>query len=328
MTLLYDKREIKKILIIRNDNIGDIVTSSGLIKEIKCNFRKAHITFVASPLNKPLVEKNPNVDKLITLKSSPRRFSDFIRYLKAMIKIRKGKYDLSIDFRGGFFGIFFLSFLPSIKYRIGFANQSIGTPLLHEVWPKEKETSNSAILRRNLLNKSLGLKIKNYWPDIVTDKEDKIALFNLLKKYKLKNFICVAPDAFLEFKQWSIENFDILIKNISKKYPSHKIVLVGSNREKIKYLKKRNPQVITLINENLRVIYLLFKKASATIAHDGGPMHMAWAGNAKLIALLEKTLPFEWVKPLGENSRYIHKDIKKISVKEIENLVDYFLDKK
>ena len=168
------------------------------------------------------------------------------------------------------------------------------------------------------------MKAKNNWPYIATDKDDKKAMRKIIEEKKLKNFICIVPDARAD-KQWPIENFDRLIKEIKQRHPKEQIVLVGSNEEEIGRLADKNPGVVQLLNENLRVVYLLFQKSELVIAHDGGPVHLAWAGRAKTLDLIEKRLPLEWIKPLGKNSYYIYDDLKNLSVENVLKEVEKIL---
>ncbi len=329
----FDKKKVKKILLIKNDMIGDIILSSNVFRELREEFPKAKITLVCSELNKSLVEKNPYFEEIIVLNSAPRTFKDFLSYLKASIKIRKEKYDLGVELRGSFSNIFFLMFLPGIKYRIGFYSQYYGKFLLHYGKTKkdyENKKRHCVLQRLDLINNGLGLNRKNYWPEIWTDKGDEKYTNKLMKKngLKKKQFICIVPDSSMEKKAMPIEKFDLLIKHFEKNYPEKKILILGTDKKKIDWLKKKHPQIIVLIKENLRVLYLLFKKSSLIIAHDGGPMHIAWVGRSPTLALIEKYLPLEYIEPLGKNGHYIYAELKKIKVSEITEKIDEILAKK
>jgi len=63
-------QKIKKILIIRNDKIGDLITTTSVFREIKKKIPKSEITVIVSKENKQVIEKNKYVDKLIVMNSS------------------------------------------------------------------------------------------------------------------------------------------------------------------------------------------------------------------------------------------------------------------
>jgi len=169
---------------------------------------------------------------------------------------------------------------------------------------------------------------KNYKLDIATDKEDNIEFENIIRRYKLRKFICIIPDASLEYKQWPLEKFNEIIAYLADKYNEYKVILIGHDMNKMKWLSKRNPQII-MPNEliNLRISYLLLKKCSLVITHDGGPMHLAGAANVKIIAFIPRHLALPYYRPLGDKVSIISKDTKKISVEEVKREIDKILNR-
>ena len=58
-------RRVWKNLIVRLDVIGDMVLTSGFIREVRANFPKARITLISSPLTYPIVEFCPYVNEVL-----------------------------------------------------------------------------------------------------------------------------------------------------------------------------------------------------------------------------------------------------------------------
>ena len=58
-------QEIKKILIIRLDHIGDLVCATPILENLKRRFPQAQITFLAPASARELLETNPYVDEWI-----------------------------------------------------------------------------------------------------------------------------------------------------------------------------------------------------------------------------------------------------------------------
>ena len=321
------KEDIKKILIIRNDRIGDFVLTSALFRELRKNFPFAKITAVVSEKNKSMAEKNKNIDELIILGNAPRNFKEFLFYLKISNKIKKEKYDIGIDLRGSFSNAFFLLFLSRVKYKIGLFNGMFSRFLLNFSRNK-KHNKHVVFYSIDLVNKALGLNIKDFWPDIEYDKDDEEYVNKFLKNKKIKKFICIVPDASHYEKQWKLENFDLLIKQINKKHPDYKILLIGSEKNKIDFLVKRNDSCISFWNHDLRKVYILFKKSRVVLAPDGGPMHLAWAAKTNLIAIFPETIPLNNYRPLGDKSVLIclNKPIERLEIKEVMDVLQEFLN--
>ncbi len=308
----------KKILLIRNDHIGDIVLSIGILKELKKKFPELKIDFIASKRGVSLIEKNKDIRKKIILSYKLKSIKDFFNYFKKIFEIRKEKYDVGIDLRGAFFNILLLRF-GNIKYKMGFCKENLfcrqGLDFSMKRDLKKHETEN--IL--NLINKGLNLNLKSDFPNIVTTKEDKKKAKEIIKKNKLKKFICVIPDTENSKKQWGLKNFDLLIKKINKKFPSYKVVLFGVDQAELGWLAKKNKKILNLGKVNLRVLYELFKRSSLIISLDVGPMHIAWASKKKLIAIIIEynSRSIKNINPLGKNSYYFSGKKEEISVEQV-----------
>jgi ADP-heptose:LPS heptosyltransferase len=326
-----DKNNIKKIILLRNDKIGDMVISCNVIRELRKSFPNSHITMVASRDNLEIIEKNRKLNTIKVLDYPPNNPKRILNYIREMWDIRKEKYDLGIDLRGSAINVFTLFYLTGVKYKVGFYNRLASKLFLNYSYKKDRENLHSVKHRIDLINKALDINAKNYWPDIETSQEDSISSGNIRKENGLKKYIVIVPDASLDKKQWSLDNYDEAIKFITKTYKEQKIIIAGVDNLKLNWLAERNPHIIKLNKPNLRVLYLLFKDSSLVIAPDGGPMHLAWASNAKLIALMAGYLGIKYIGPLGKDSKILVSDIDNINsikVDEVKKAIREHLDKK
>jgi len=315
----------KKILIIRNCKIGDMVLTTNVFREIKKNFPNSKLTVIASKLNSQIIEKNPNINKIIQLDFSWRKkpISTLRNYIKVFKKIKREKYDIGIEAGTMLINMIFMYF-SKIKMRSGYYSFNGGKPLLTNPVRYKKEI-HASISELELVKKNLSIKSINEHQEIFVDENDKLELTNFLNEFKLKKYVCIVPDASFKEKQLSLNKFDAVIKYIKQKYPLYKIILVGSDSKKIRYLSKKNFSTIPLIKKNLRFNYLLYKNSSLVIAPDGAPMHLAWIANINLIALIPKEYNLKHIGPLGKKSIVIYKEMKDISVEDIKTEIDKVL---
>ena len=58
----------KKILVIQNKRIGDVLISSVIANNIKKVFPKCHVTYFVYDYTVGVLENNPNIDKIISVK--------------------------------------------------------------------------------------------------------------------------------------------------------------------------------------------------------------------------------------------------------------------
>jgi len=277
-----------KVLFIRNDNIGDMVQSTQAFRELKKVFPNVKISVLATKINKSIIEKDDNIDNIIEIDLFWRRgFKGFLDYLKVLRKIRKEKFDVGIDMRKSKLNIFFFLFIPKIKNRISYYNVNGGKAFLTHpiIYPSKIRDIQEDI---GIINKAFNLNITNYWPHIITDKEDENSIKEFLETNKLKKYIVISPGATAESKKWSEEKFDELIKRFHKKYLNYKIIVTGgpSDSEIIKKLCNNNPNItLPLIGFNLRKLSIILRRAEAVIAHDGGVASITWVSDGKLIQL-------------------------------------------
>lgn len=88
------KKTISRILIIQTAKIGDLICSTPVFREARKKYPDAHITVIANPVTRELLEYNPNVDKIIALKNTD--YKGLSGKLRLSNLIRRGNYDTGI----------------------------------------------------------------------------------------------------------------------------------------------------------------------------------------------------------------------------------------
>lgn len=88
--------ELRKILFIRIDRIGDMVLSTPALRAIKHAFPGAHLTVLASRANAPLLHHDPHVDRVIVWDHESQGISP-IGFLRQAVRLSKTGYDAVID---------------------------------------------------------------------------------------------------------------------------------------------------------------------------------------------------------------------------------------
>lgn len=313
-----------KIFIIRNDHIGDLVYSTPIFREIKKSIPVCEITALVSHSNRPIIEKNPHVDRIWEIDTPKYSLKSILSYLKMSWKIRKERFDVGIDLRGSVQNSFFLLWLAGIKNKIS-----------HTEWhPVIKNFLDKALVfdkkrhifedNAEILN-ALGVKQRDAWPEIVTNWKDNEEVDAYLKENKIKKFICICPCVDLPHKQWNLDNFKNLA-SVFNKHRGYKVILIGTNKdtEAITNLSHAIWNSVVLLNYDVRKLVLLFKKSKLVIAHDGGPMHSAWLTGSKVITLYpaevaDKFIPLKNCKIFKSNSVM---NMNSISFEDVKNAVE------
>jgi len=322
-----DKNNVKKILLIRNDKIGDYVFASGIMKELKKNSPRIEIGMVVSPENKNLVEKNKNISDIFVLRYRPRKLKEVFDYFKVAKQIRKKKYDVGVDLRGSFLNTFFPLVLGGVKHRVGYDRSFMAKKFLNFAY-KQNSKVHTCKDMWGMISDAVDYPKATPWPDIVVGKKEKVRVDNFIRERKLKKFVCFVPDATNERLQWPLERWDEITKYLAKYFPKYKIIFTGGDMKKINWVAVRNPGTIILdseINGNLRAVYQLFKKSNFVMSQEGGPMALAWASETKSLALRADHNTYEHTKPLGRNAEEIYRKINDISVEEVKKIISKYL---
>ncbi|MEK6875338.1 MAG: glycosyltransferase family 9 protein [Nanoarchaeota archaeon] len=313
---------MKKILIIRNDHIGDLVLSTAVFREIKKFIPDSKVTLIINKTNRSIVDKNPYIDEIIELNMANYSLKSIRQYLKIAMRL-KGKFDVGVDLRGGIMNSLFLLWLTGIEKRISRIDHHpiIKYLLTNPIKINKKTHATEDNLK--IINNGLGINSSDKTLEIVVDKEDEKYVNKFIKENKLKNYVCICPITGLIEKQWPLKNWMEIIKNFDKKY---KLILLGTKGEEniLEELCKLNKNCKYFINFDVRKLLLLFKNSKLVLTQDGGPMHIAWASEAKLIELHNLFLyGMNKVTPLN-NSKIIYTkciDMNSISVEEVEKEV-------
>lgn len=93
---------MKNILIIRRDNIGDLVCTTPLIEGVKRAHPEAKISLLINKVSEDVVKHNPHLDQIFVYKKSKHRSKNetalgvHFQRLKIFLKLRRIKFDATI----------------------------------------------------------------------------------------------------------------------------------------------------------------------------------------------------------------------------------------
>ncbi|WP_301103236.1 glycosyltransferase family 9 protein [Propionivibrio sp.] len=90
------------ILVIRRDNIGDLVCTTPLLSALRRHFPDAHINALVNGYNAPVLDGNPELDEVCVYHKAKHREAGesklrvWLGTLRLMLKLRRQKFDLAI----------------------------------------------------------------------------------------------------------------------------------------------------------------------------------------------------------------------------------------
>lgn len=309
-------KEIKKILIIRLDHVGDLLCTTPAFRAIKEKFPTAKLDVLVSKYNKDIVKDNPFIDGIMTyeapwFKRRNRRIIKLVEFIRLAKALKGQKYDIGIDLRGDLRDII-LMFLAAIKYKIGYGITGAGFLLDKEI----TYNPDVHIAEHNLdVLKAIGIETTNKRSEFfIADEYENFAKDFLIKNgLKADDFlVCVHLGAGFASKRWLPKKWAQLIDKLIKDFKA-RVIIIGTRDDKtlsnnIKQMVKG--KIIDAVGETSLVgVAALLKKAKLFIGTDSGPSHIAASVDTPSVILYSGTNYAKHWAPLGKKIIIIQKDI-------------------
>jgi len=296
-----------KILVIRNDKIGDLILTLPSLEAIRKSYPDAHLSVLVQTYTQEILFHHPDVDEVII---DERK--DFFELVK---KIKNKKFDLAIVLYPSWRNAL-LCLLSRIPLRVGTGYKPVGI-----LFNKKVYVHRTKIMRHETdyclkLVESIGVKpqetkeVKIYIKD-----EDKKYGQRILEEYQLLNskpIIGIHPGCGGSALNWTPTNYAKIIDEIALKYQV-KVIITGTDRDKDLVNKilfnTKSQNFINLVGKTYSLGQLmgLLSFYHLLIAPSTGPLHLARAIGTKIIGLFPPLLamsPLKW-QPLGKGHQIL-----------------------
>jgi ADP-heptose:LPS heptosyltransferase len=325
----FRREEIKNILVIRMNKIGDMIYTIPLIKTLKNEFPEASITVLAEDTNAEIIKYEPYIDRVIVYKrDSGKCRTRFVNIIKTL----DGKdFDLAIGVKGGFSSFLATaSLLSGARFRIGhisphrhFRNRLYNLP----VDPIDFSSVHQADACLNLLKavgvkkeiRDIGLTIPPRFLDAANDflsanglkPKERMVAFNISSNREKSTW---GPGNFVELGKYLIDHYHCkcIITSVSsdEKKASEMCRAIGDGAYFYKTAKAMDFAAIASM-------------CNILITGEGGSSHIGAAAGTRVIALFGEANPVVW-RPYGEQHIVLRQpdcDAKSIAVEEVMHVI-------
>jgi len=276
-----------KILIIKLSAIGDVTMSLSMLDALKTYYGDVHITWVCGEIVRPILEKIPQIDNIITVNENSifnkSKILQFKELMKILYKLFLRKYDkIIIGHADRRFRLLACTTLSKDKVAFNFkshANLPLGTRF-HGVDYAQLATNEHFIKEYKLIYPNLSAIVKSYFPLIENNSKKKILLFpgganNILSEQFLR--------------RWEIQNYQELANKLLLE--GYQVIIAGAKTDSwiSEYF---NENIINLVGKtNLIETIGLINDCSIVVTHDSGPLHLSLhLAKKKTIALFGPVL--------------------------------------
>lgn len=278
---------MKKILVIQQKMIGDVLVSSILCNNLKKAYPNAEIHYMVYESTKAVLEGNLNIDKLVLFTDKYRKSK--WAFFKFILQIRKEKYDVLIDAYSKL-----ESWLPTCfsgaKRRISYKKKGRGFLYTDAINTFEEPFSNLGLIieRRLSLLDPLDLDVdidpvpklyvtdaeKDFAKELMdergVDRSKKSIMISIIGSSDIKTYPLNYMSQLVDFIV-AQTNANILFNYIPNQLAGAQEIYNGCKPETQKAI------FFDLLGKNLREYIALMNECDMIIGNDGGAINMAKA---------------------------------------------------
>lgn len=314
-----DLDSIKKILLIRLDNIGDVLVTTPSIRALRKRYPKSEIHILVRPCTAGLVTHNSHLNQVIQFEPPWLHRSGALRIWDSLMafrdnatirRLKEEKYDLVIEFHTEPRNIM-LAWASKGRYRIGHADRGLGFLLTHIV---PYEDSGHIIDRTQRLTEYAGCASELPVLDLNLSSADESNGQKAMKENWLRKreYVCLNPGTGRVNKRWPNERWTELADAIIDKHNAT-IAFTGSSDDlpdiyqTISKMRNGQKAVVLAGKTTLGGLAEVYRHAKAVVCTDTGPMHIAKSVGVPLVALFGPVNPLIWGYCDDTSRTVIHK---------------------
>jgi|LQYC01.1.fsa_nt_gi ADP-heptose:LPS heptosyltransferase len=311
---------MKKILIYRIGNLGDIICSMPAMVAIRDHFPNAWVGLLTNkettgnPNAEEILKGNGFLSGIITYESE--KISQPSYLWKLSKNFRKRNIDLLVYLalskttRKRLIRDWLFFSLSGCRKLVGF---KLPTPLRSDIRGSKIPVYPQEVDRLMSLVAPLGIDTRNVNFRLPITETERKHVDDIWLKFNLANnlLIAVCPGAKFPVKRWPIDRFIQVILFLQKKCGA-KIILVGGSFEKDEadeIMRKSEETVINLIGKTSYMESAeVLSRCRLLISNDCGPAHLAAAVGTPVVGIYSsRDFPGAW-HPWGENHIVLRND--------------------
>ncbi|MFZ3218178.1 MAG: glycosyltransferase family 9 protein [Candidatus Acidiferrales bacterium] len=277
-----------RFLLVRLGSLGDVVHALPAASALRDTFPGARIDWVTAPQWQRLLEGNPDLTEVISLdRKSARGIVATVRRLRA------AHYTCAIDFQG-LYKSALLAFVSGAPRRIGFQSSYAREGLASLLYTDRLNPRGGHKVDHNLtLAEAAGAHHAAPRFPLTLRPEDEKQVADNLARHKLGGFYVLNPGGGWRSKCWPPERYGELHRQLAAKYGWRGVVSFGPGEEALaqELIAAAGNPVPVAFPLALGPLMALLRRAQFVVSADTGPLHLASALGAPVVALFGPTDP-------------------------------------
>ncbi len=280
---------MQRVLILRNQGIGDLILITPAIRAIRAAHPGAHIAIMVGDWSKSAIEGNTHLDEVIAYPDQWIQRKNPWGYVRLIKRLRKNRFDIAYIFHSHPF-IHLMVVLAGIPRRYGFYDPKLRKPGFMLTGKTEWQPNTDRYIADNYLDipRLYGWQGNDLSLDFVLSEQEQTQTDSILSEQglKAKEYVVVAPGGGINPRQdvfekrWGSDKYADLCKLILDEWQIP-IVLTGSTQEidiGSEIIGNNSGNVINLIGKiPFRLTAGIINRSQMLICNDSSVMHVAVA---------------------------------------------------
>ncbi|MBC8204348.1 lipopolysaccharide heptosyltransferase II [bacterium] len=306
-----------KVLIFRNQGIGDLILITPAIRAIRHLHPEAHISVFTGDWSKSSVEGNPHIYEIISYPDPWIQNKKLFRILQLTAKLRRKRFDRVYIFHSHDI-LQLLTLLSGIPERYGFSFEGTGRFIQHKT---QWEPNSQRYIADNYLDipRLAGYNGDDLSLEYYLSQENEAEAEGIISGNDIDkdNFVVIAPGGGINPRQdvfekrWGADKFARLAELLHEEFDCS-IILIGAKAEKEICGIVKNKSAVKVVNlcgeTNFKVSAALVKKSKMLISNDSGIMHTAVAFKKPSAAVFGPSNPYSLL-PQNNINRWVSSGI-------------------
>ncbi len=306
-------QEVKRVLAVRLDNLGDVLVTTPAIRAIRRSLPEAHLSLLASPVGAQVGQLNPDIDEVIVYEAPwmdpwHELPLDPAREQRMVKRLAEQRFDGAIiftSFRQSPLPAAYLCYLAGIPLRVAASIDGPGSLLTTR--HKHPERMLHEVERGLDLVASIGMTTDDLGLVLEPPEGDPALISNADRPAVVVHPGCSMPARTYPWELYA-EVCDLLVARLGAR-----VFLTGGPGERAltQQVQGRMRQDAINVAEELTFpeFVAFIEAADLTITNNTGPMHIAAAVKTPVIALFALTNPPEQWGPWQVPHRQLFHDV-------------------
>lgn len=302
-----NKSQIKRVLFLRYDKIGDMVITLPSIDFVKKTIPDVEIDVLATPQNIDIIRNDTRINNIYVCENQK------LKLIKQAIKIRKNNYNLIFAF------VFYKTTLGGLIANLAGKRKSIKVTIEHKnrkkiysaffnlLVPSELFIHSKCMIEVlfNIVCYTLGTEYdsKKIYQKIYLEDTHILKARKFINSLPQGQFILLNLSAGHPLREWSKENYINLLELLIKDYPSFYFILISSPSEystSISISAHFPEKVFSYNSSSILDVVALIPYTKIVISPDTSIVHISSIYLKPMVVLYSRfSTTFENWKPFG-----------------------------